>query len=192
MNYWNTKQIHWHDFSPESIFIKRNKISSQFEDEIQTASYTTKGSFVNVLTDNPHGKYGGVVKKAVGVCVRLHSLKDDFPCAEIDFVKYNISKKYSNGISKWTSPNAIAYITSNHRQGDYKRCPVSGDWKMHYAPNVARDDEGYQVHFSANQSQYGGDRRECQEMLDISWAVVDFLIERVLPLNRENKMLTSV
>jgi hypothetical protein len=63
---------------------------------------------------------------------------------------------------------------------------------MHYAPNPARDDEGYQVHFSANQSQYGGDRRECQEMLDISWAVVDFLIERVLPLHRENKMLTSV
>jgi hypothetical protein len=144
-----------------------------------------------VLTDNPHGKYGGVVKKAVGVCVRLHSLKDDYPCAEIDFVKYNIKKQYSNGADKWTSPNAIAYITSNHRHGEYKR-DAQGDWVMDYDPIVARDDEGYQVHFSANQSQYGGDRRECQEMLDISWAVVDFLIERVLPLNRENKMLTSV
>ena len=43
---------------------------------------------------------------------------------------------------------------------------------------------------SANQSQFGGDRRECQEILDISWAVVDFLIERVLPLKRN--ALTSV
>lgn len=191
MNYWNTKQIHWHDFSPESIFIKRNKISSQFEDEIQTASYTTKGSFINVLTDDPHGKYGGVVKKAVGVCVRLHSFKTDFPCAEIDFIKYNIKKQYSNGANKWTSPNAIAYITSNHQHG-VRGSYVRGNWVMQYDPNVATDGEGYQVHFSANQSQYGGDRRECQEMLDISWAVVDFLIERVLPLHRENKMLTSV
>ena len=191
MNYWNTKQIHWHDFSPESIFIKRNKISSQFEDEIQTASYTTKSSFINVLTENAFGKYGGVVKKAVGVSVRLHGFKQDFPCAEIDFVKYNIEKKYSNGANKWTSPNAIAYITSNHQHGQYKQ-DAQGDWVMHYDPSVATDAEGYQVHFSANQSQYGGDRRECQEMLDISWAVVDFLIERVLPLHRENKMLTSV
>ncbi len=191
MNYWNTKQIHWHDFSPESIFIKRNKISSQFEDEIQTASYTTKSSFINVLTENAFGKYGGVVKRAVGVSVRLHSFKQDFPCAEIDFVKYNIKKQYSNGVNKWTSPNAIAYITSDHQRGEYKQ-DAQGNWVMHYDPNVATDAEGYQVHFSANQSQYGGDRRECQEMLDISWAVVDFLIERVLPLHRENKMLTSV
>ena len=185
MNYWNTKQIHWHDFSPESIFIKRNKISSQFEDEIQTASYTTKGSFINVLTDNPHGKGGwqNHLPKAVGVCVRLHSFKTDFPCAEIDFVKYNIKKQYSNGANKWTSPNAIAYITSNHQHGEYKR-DAQGNWVMHYDPNVATDGEGYQVHFSANQSQYGGDRRECQEMLDISWAVVDFLIEKVLPCQR--------
>jgi hypothetical protein len=61
---------------------------------------------------------------------------------------------------------------------------------MHYDPNVARDDEGYQVHMSANQSQFGGDRRECQEILDISWAVVDFLIERILPSKR--KRLTMV
>lgn len=190
MNYWKTKQINWHDFSPEDIFIKRNKISSQFEGEIQTASYTTKGSFMNVLMENPNRRNGGVPKRAVGVCVRLHSIKDNFPCAEIDFLKYNIDKKYSNGVTKYTSPNSIAYITSNHRNGDYKRCPVSGDWKMHYSPNTCRDDEGYQVHMSANQSQFGGNRRECQEMLDISWSVVDFLIERVLPLKRN--VLTSV
>ena len=192
MNYWNTKQIHWHDYRPESIFIKRNKISSQFEDEIQTASYTTKSGFVDFLTNgNTRNQYGRMIKRAVGVCVRLHSFKQDFPCAEIDFVKYNLNKKYSNGANKWTSPNAIAYITSNHQHGEYKR-DAQGNWVMHYDPSVATDGEGYQVHFSANQSQYGGDRRECQEMLDISWAVVDFLIERVLPLHRENKMLTSV
>ena len=185
MNYWNTKQIHWHDFTSEYIFIKRNRVSSQFEDEIQTASYKTKSGFIDFLTDgNTYTQYGRMVKKAVGVCVRLHSLKDGYPCAEIDFVKYNIAKQYSNGASKWTSPNAIAYITSNHRHGKYKRDPISGDWVMDYDPIVARDDEGYQVHFSANQSQYGGDRRECQEMLDISWAVVDFLVEKVLPCQR--------
>lgn len=184
MNYWNTKQIHWHDFTSEDIFIKRNRVSSQFEDEIQTASYKTKSGFIDFLTDgNARSQYGRMVKKAVGVCVRLHSLKDNFPCAEIDFVKYNISKQYSNGASKWTSPNAIAYITSNHQHGEYKR-DAQGNWVMDYDPLVARDDEGYHVHFSANQSQYGGDRRECQEMLDISWAVVDFLIEKVLPCQR--------
>ena len=47
MNYWNTKQIHWHDFTSEDIFIKRNRVSSQFEDEIQTASYKTKSGFID-------------------------------------------------------------------------------------------------------------------------------------------------
>ena len=185
MNYWNTKQIHWHDFSAEDIFIKRNRVSSQFEDEIQTASYKTKSGFVDFLTNgNTRNQSGRMTKRAVGGCVRLHGLKGNYPCAEIDFVKYNINKKYSNGANKWTSPNAIAYITSNHQHGQYKRDPISGDWVMDYDPLVARDDEGYQVHFSANQSQYGGDRRECQEMLDISWAVVDFLVEKVLPCQR--------
>lgn len=183
MNYWNTKQIHWHDYRPESIFIKRNKISSQFEDEVQTASYKTKTGFYHFLEEQ-QGKHTGI-----GVCVRLHTLNDDFPCAEIDFLKYGIEKRHSNGVRKRTSTNAIAYITSNHRHGEYKR-DANGDYKMHYDPNVARDDEGYQVHMSANQSQFGGDRRECQEILDISWGVVDFLIERILPSKR--KSLTMV
>jgi hypothetical protein len=186
MNYWNTKQIHWHDFSPESIFIKRNKISSQFEDEIQTCSYQNKTGFYHFLEEQ-QDKHS-----SIGVCVRLHSLKDEFPCAEIDFLKYGLNKKYSNGEVKFTSANAIAYITSNHRHKQYTWDQNTNSHVLKQGASVARDDEGYQVHFSANQSQYGGDRRECQEMLDISWAVVGFLIERVLPLHRENKMLTSV
>lgn len=185
MNYWQSKQIHWHDYKPEDIFIKRNKISSKLEGEIQTASYKTKTGFYHFLEER-QGNHRGI-----GVCVRLHRLKEDFPCAEIDFLKYGIDKKYSNGNKKFTSSNAIAYITSNHQHGEYKHDPISGKYVMHYDPNVARDDEGYQVHFSANQSQYGGDRRECQEMLDISWAVVDLLIERILPLNRGVNLMVA-
>jgi hypothetical protein len=178
MNYWQNKQIHWHDYRPENIFLKRNRTSSQFENEIQTASYTTKTGFYNFLSET-QGQHRGI-----GVCVRLHSLKDEFPCAEIDFLKYGVNKKYSNGEDKFTSPNAIAYITSNHRwkQWVWDRQTQSNVLKQ--GGSVAKDQEGYQVHMSANQSQFGGDRMECQEILDISWAVVDLLIERVLPLKR--------
>lgn len=184
MNYWQTKQIHWHDYRPESIFIKRNKISSQFEDEIQTCSYTTKTGFYHFLEER-QGKH-----KGIGVCVRLHSLKNEFPCAEIDFLKYGVNKKYSNGEDKFTSPNAIAYITSNHRWKQYLWDHAKQSHVLKQGSSVALDQEGYQVHMSANQSQFGGDRRECQEILDISWAVVDFLIERILPSKR--KSLTMV
>jgi len=184
MNYWQNKQIHWHDYRPESIFVKRNSTSSQFDNEIQTASYTTKTGFYNFLEDH-QGKH-----KGIGVCVRLHSLKDEFPCAEIDFLKYGLNKKYSNGEDKFTSPNAIAYITSNHRWKQYQWDQASQSHVLKQGSSVARDDEGYQVHMSANQSQFGGDRRECQEILDISWAVVDLLIERILPLKRN--VLTKV
>lgn len=189
MNYWQTKKIHWYDYKPEDIFIKRNKVSSQFDDEIQTASYKNKGGFVDFLNENARGRYGGVVGKAVGVAVRLHGLKTDFPCAEIDFNKYNLKKKLSNGVEQYVPSNAIAYITSHHRRGEWKRDPITHDWVMHYDPNTAMDEEGYQVSFSANQSQFGGDRYACQEILDISWAVVDFLVERVLPYMREEKAL---
>ena len=178
MNYWNTKQIHWCDFTAEHIFIKRNKVSTQFEDEIQTASYKNKTGFYHFLEER-QGK-----QKGIGVSVRLHSLKDEFPCAEIDFLKYGLNKKYSNGQDKWTSTNAIAYITSNHRYKQVTWDHKSSSYITKQGLSACADEEGYQVHFSANQSQYGGDRRECQEMLDISWAVVGFLTERVLPSKR--------
>lgn len=185
MNYWQSKQIHWHDYQPEDIFIKRNKVSSKFEGEIQTASYTTKTGFYHFL-EGRQGKH-----KGIGVCVRLHSLKNEFPCAEIDFLKYGVNKKYSNGEDKFTSPNAIAYITSNHRHKQYQWDQATQSHVLKQGSSVARDDEGYQVHMSANQSQFGGDRKECQEMLDISWAVVDLLIERILPLNRGVNLMVA-
>jgi hypothetical protein len=192
MNYWQTKKIHWYDYKPENIFIKRNKVSSHFEDEIQTASYKTKGGFVDFLNEDARGRFGNIKGKAVGVAVRLHGLKNEFPCAEIDFTKYGLNKNYSNGTDKFISPNAIAYITSDHRRGKWVRNPITNDWDMEYASTCAMDDEGYQVHFSANQSQFGGDRFACQEILDISWAVVDFLVERVVPHLREQKEVLTL
>ena len=184
MNYWKTKRIHWHDYTPEDIFVKSNPTTRNLEGEIQTCSYKTKEGFYATL-ENSQGK-----RKGKGVCVKLIHLKDKFPCAEIDFLKYGIDKRFASGDPRWTSPNAIAYIHSHHVSREYVNDPKQG-WILQKIPLVVGDEEGYQVAFSANQSQFGGDIRECQEMMAISFAVIDFLLERILPLKRK-KALTSV
>jgi hypothetical protein len=182
MNYWQTKQIHWHDYTPEDIFIKSNPTTRKLEGEIQTCSYKTKEGFFATLKS--------AKGRGTGVCVKLMQLKDDHPCAEIDFLKYGIEKAFAGGDPRWTSPNAICYIHSHHVNREYINDPKHG-WVLSKTPLVVGDKEGYQVSFSANQSQFGGDMRECQEMMDISFAVMDFLVERILPLKRK-KALTGV
>jgi len=182
MNYFQQQNIHWYDYTPQDIFVKSNPTTRQFEGEIQTCSYKTKMDFHDTLTSDKG--------KGIGVCVKLTQLKDDFPCAEIDFLKYNIDKQFASGDFRWTSPNAICYIHSHHTNREYINDPKQG-WILSKTPLLVGDKEGYQVAFSANQSQFGGDRRECQEMMDISFAVIDFLVERILPLKRK-KVLTMV
>ena len=182
MNYWQTKRIHWHDYTPEDIFIKSNPTTRQFEGEIQTCSYKTKEGFYGTLKSDKG--------RGTGVCVKLNHLKDDYPCAEIDFLKYDINKQFASGDFRWTSPNAICYIHSHHTNHEYINDPQKG-WILSKQPICVGDEEGYQVSFSANQSQFGGDMRECQEMMDISFAVIDFLVERILPL-KQKKSLTGV
>tara|TARA_A100001037_G_C14947915_1_gene543632 strand:+ start:30 stop:593 length:564 start_codon:yes stop_codon:yes gene_type:complete len=184
MNYWLTKRIHWYDYTPQDIFVKSNPTTKQLEGEIQTCSYKTKQGFYETLEET-QGKGCGT-----GVCVKLTQLKDDYPCAEIDFLKYNIDKRFASGDFRWTSPNAICYIHSHHVDRQYIKDPQQG-WILQKTRKVVGDEEGYQVAFSANQSQFGGDRRECQEMMDISFAVIDFLVERILPL-KQKKSLTGV
>ena len=185
MNYWNTRQIHWHDYTPQNIFVKSNPTSRQFEGEIQTCSYKTKQGFYETL-ERVQGQGVGL-----GVCVKLNALKSEFPCAEIDFLKYGISKKYSSGDAKFTSPNAICYITSHHNDYQWINHPTKGWMNQKMGGRNVPTEEGYQIFMSANQSQFGGDRRECQEMIDISFAVIDFLVERILPL-KQKKALTLV
>jgi len=184
MNYWQTKQIHWYDYTPQDIFIKNNNITRQFANEIQTCSYKTKHDFYEQVVERQG-------KTDTGVCVKFSHLKNEFPLAEIDFLKYKMEKRFSTGDFRWTSPNAICYIHSHHNTYQWKQ-KAGGGWDSIKQNQVsAGDEEGYQVSFSANQSQFGGDRRECQEMMDISFAVIDFLVERILPLKRE-KDLTMV
>ena len=179
MNYWLTKRIHWYDYTPQDIFVKSNPTTKQLEGEIQTCSYKTKEGFYGTLKSDKG--------RGTGVCVKLTQLKDDYPCAEIDFLKYDINKRFASGDFRWTSPNAICYIHSHHVDRQYINDPQQG-WILQKTPKVVGDEEGYQVAFSANQSQFGGDRRECQEMMDISFAVIDFLVERILPLKQKKKL----
>lgn len=194
MNYFQQQNIHWHDYTPEDIYIKSNMLSGKLDD-INTVSYKNKTDFYESYP--------------WGVAVSLNSIKSDFPCADLDFNKYDANYGSLNGTQiKGRTPkpkldsqgnksqefhsHSLVYIHSTHYKYDWQQNPTSGDWGRVPLNQVPLQDlEGYTVSIGGQGAIFGGNAEAVREMVDISFAVVNFLIERVLPLKRK-KALTMV
>tara|TARA_Y100000590_G_scaffold143436_2_gene164829 strand:+ start:67263 stop:67847 length:585 start_codon:yes stop_codon:yes gene_type:complete len=193
MNYFQQQNIHWYDYTPEDIYIKSNMFSNKLND-INTVSYKNKTDFYQSYP--------------WGVAVALTNIKSEFPCADLDFNKYNgrygalngnpiqgrIPKPRldSQGNQCETQTHSLVYIHSKHYKYEWKQDYASGQWQNIQQSQVPlQDQEGYTVSIGGQGATFGGNERAVREMVDISFAVVNFLIERVLPLKRK-KSLTMV
>ena len=194
MNYFQQQNIHWYDYTPEDIYIKSNMLSGKL-DYSNTVSYKNKTDFYESYP--------------WGVAVALTNIKSEFPCADLDFNKYDGRHGSLNGtpiqgripkpkldsqgnVRQEGNAHSLVYIHSSHYKYDWKQDHVSGDWGQVQLNQVPLQDlEGYSVSIGGQGATFGGDQRAVREMVDISFAVVNFLIERVLPLKRK-KALTMV
>lgn len=194
MNYFKQQNIRWHDYTPEDIYIKSNMLSGKLN-ESNTVSYKNKTDFYESYP--------------WGVAVALNNIKSEFPCADIDFNKYDGRHGTLNGTpiqgripkikldsqgNKATEPHShsLVYIHSTHYKYDWKQDHASGDWgRVRLSQVPLHDLEGYTVSIGGQGAIFGGNEQAVAEMVDISFSVINFLIERVLPL-KQKKALTMV
>ena len=200
-NYFETQRVHWHNFTPENIIFKSNNITKKLMPKENVMSYSTKTdrddqmakkTGAKLKTSNWGHKYYHAVNH-VAVHVRLADVKKDFVIANIDFVDMREKKDSLGG--HWRGMNVLVYIQSFHHKYEYKK-----DAKGHYSMVKTNkyplpDEEGYDIALGGQGDANPMKFPEHLEILEISEAVRQFLINRVLPLKRgelAEKALTLV
>ena len=200
-NYFETQRIHWHNFAPENIIFKSNNITKKLMPEENVMSYSTKTDRDNLMAVKTGAKkvknnWGHSYYKAtnhVAVHVRLNAVKQDYVCADVDFVDMREKTDSLGGHCK--GMNVLVYIQAFHNKYEYKK-DAQGNWGMVKINNQALpDDEGYEIAIGGQGDANPMSFPEHLEVLEISEAVRQFLINRVLPLKRgelNEKALTLV
>ena len=193
-NYFENQPIHWNQFSPRDIQFKSNAITKKLLPEENVLSWTTKESRHNAIAERtgatPHSSknwngqvhtwYGRDSYK--GVFVQLTKVKQEFVCANVDFVNY-LPKKHSDG-SIMGNLDALVYINSFHHRYEWKK-DASGNYSSQLVSKTPLpDDEGYRIAYGGQGDTNYLSHRELLEIVDISEAVRRFLVEEVVPLKR--------
>ena len=199
-NYFETQNVHWHNFSPDNIIFKSNNITKKLMPKENVLSYKTKGDRDNQMAQKTGSKkvtnnWGHSYYKAinhVAVHVQLADVKQDYVVANVEFVDLREKKDSLGG--HCSGLNILVYIQSYHDKHEYKQ--VQGNWqRVKTNPVSLPDDEGYLICYGGQGDSNPMTHREFLEVADISEAIRQFLINRVLPLRRgelEEKALTLV
>ena len=193
-NYFERQPIHWHQFSPQDIQFKSNAITKKLLPEENVLSWTTKESRHKAMAEKtgatPHTNtnwnnqsYQWYSRDSYkGIFVQLTKVKQEFVCANLDFINY-LPKKDSLGQLKGNL-DALVYIGSWHYRYEWKK-DAQGNYGYHKISKKALpDDEGYRIAYGGQGDSNYLDHREFLELIDISEAVRRFLVEEVVPLKR--------
>ena len=200
-NYFETQKVHWCNFSPENIIFKSNNITKKLMPKENVLSYSTKMNRDDQMakksgatsTTNQWGYSTYTNNNHVAIHVKLIDVKKDFVCANVDFVDYREKKDSLGG--RCGGIDVLVYIQSYHDKQEYKK-DAQGNWTMaKITPQSLPDEEGYKIAYGGQGDSNPMTHREFLEIADISEAVRQFLINRVLPLKRgelNEKALTLV
>mgnify|MGYP005629904223 FL=1 len=111
--------------------------------------------------------------------VQLKDMKSDFPSANIDFIDCT-ERKDSVG-NKMGSLDVLVYLNSFHCPWEYQRCTTTGNWVRKQNGNVAPLEEGYRMCYGGQGDANSMQFQEFQELIQITEAVKNFLVEIVVP-----------
>ena len=176
-------------FRPDNIIFKSNNITKKLLPEANILSYGTKGDrddqmAVKTGSKKVTNQWGHTYYKAtnhVAVHVRLRDVKKEFISADVDFVDMS-EKKDSLGGHR-SGLNVLVYINSYHDKHEWQQ--VNGNWtRVKTNPQSLPDDEGYLIAYGGQGEGNPMTHREFLEIGDISEAIRQFLMNRVLPLKR--------
>lgn len=192
-NYFETQRINWVKYNPTNIIFKSNNLVKKLLPQENSLSYKSKSHRDDQMRKNMGGTkysngnntwYGQDTYKSVHV--HLKDLKSEFPTADLEFV--DRTPRMDSAGEHIPHVNALVYIKSLHRGWDWVKCPNTGDYSKVSKQNVCGVDEGYYIAYGGQGEDNGMKFHEFRELLDISEAVKNFLVEVVVPFKNGTLM----
>lgn len=190
MNYFNKAKVNWNTWSPESIIFKSNQLVKQVLPPENVLSWSTKGDRDHKMCKLTGGKvqqgYGGRTyhgwENYKGVMVQLKDLKNDFPYANIDFIDRR-ERKDSVG-NNYGQLDVLVYLNSFHTSFEYIKCPQTNQYVKKIKNNKVPLDEGYRMCYGGQGDANSMPFQEFKELIEITEAIKNFLVEVIVPINR--------
>lgn len=186
-NYFETQRVNWKTWNPDQIIFKSNRLIKKLMPEENVLSWTSKGNRDQKMCELTGGKmqtgYQGHAyhsrENYKGVMVQLKDMNSDFPSANIDFIDCTERKdSVGNNVG---GLDVLVYLNSFHCPYEWVRCPKTNSYIKKHKTNVAPLEEGYRMCYGgqgdANPMQF----REFQELIQITEAVKNFLVEVLVP-----------
>jgi len=193
-NYFENQRVNWHQFSPKDIIFKSNAITKKLLPEENVMSWKTKdsrhcaiaektGATAHSNTNWNNQQYTWYSRDSYkAVFVQLTRVKQEYVCANLDFVNY-MPKKDSLGDAR-AGLDALVYIGSFHDKFQYQK---GANGQYGYSKTNSQslpDSEGYRIAYGGQGDSNYMTHQEWTEIGDISEAVRNFLIEMVVPFKR--------
>lgn len=185
-NYFETQRINWVKYNPSHIIFKSNNLVKKVLPEGNALSYTSKTHRDNQMkkkmgckeySNGTNTWYGQ--EKYKSVHVHLKKLKSEFPTADLEFI--DRTPRFDSAGEHIPSVNALVYINSLHRGWDWVKCPTTGNYSKVAKPKVCGVEEGYYIAYGGQGEDNSMKFNEFRELIDISEAIKNFLVEVVVP-----------
>ena len=191
MNYFNHKRVNWKTWTPQDIVFKSNQLIKKVAPSENILSWTTKGDRDRKMCERTNGKlitsknwqgqsitYHGC-ENYKGVMVQMKDAKSDFPSFNIDFIDQR--ERLDSVGNRKGNLDVLVYLNSFHNPWEWDRCPNTGNWIKVQNGSVAPMYEGYRMSYGGQGDAHAMDFDEFHELVSITEALRDFLVEVVIP-----------
>jgi hypothetical protein len=191
MDYFNHKRVNWKTWSPQDIVFKSNQLMKKVAPSENVLSWSSKADRDIKMCERTNGKsitsknwqgqsmtyHGGENYK--GVMVQMKDAKSDFPSFNIDFIDQT-ERLDSVGNLKGNL-DVLVYLNSFHSNFSWNKCPTTGNWIKVSTGKFTPLREGYRMCYGGQGDANAMDFDEFHEMICITEALRDFLIEVIIP-----------
>jgi hypothetical protein len=182
-NYFETARVNWKNWNPNQIVFKSNRLIKKLLPEDNVLSWTSKGNRNQKMCKLTGGKqvqgYHYSQENFKGVMVQLKDTKTEFPSANIDFIDCT-ERKDSVG-NQMGSLDVLVYLNSFHNPWTWTRCPKTNQYIKKHNPHTSPLREGYRMCYGGQGDANALDFEEFKELVQITEAVRDFLVELLVP-----------
>ena len=193
-NYFEDTNVNWSTWSPQDIIFKSNSLVKKVLPTENILSWKSKGDRNQKMCKQTGCKattaqnYQGnnytyyTKDNYKGIMVQLKDVKDDFPSANIDFIDWT-ERKDSVGNVKGHL-DVLVYLNSFHNRFTWDKCPQTGNWVKTSIGKTAPLREGYRMSYGGQGDAHSMDFNEFHELIQITEAVRDFLVDVVVPMKK--------
>ena len=190
MKFFAQSKVNWNRFRPTDLVFKSNAMVKKIVPSENILSYSTKQDRDLEMAMRSGGaeerkqSWNGQTytyyskEKYRAVHVKFKDLKSPFPSADLEFVDFT-PQQDSVG-NTFSHIMALVYIQSFHQRTTWVR-GTNGQYTSQKIGKIAQLDEGYRVAYGGQGDSNPMKFETFHELLQISEAVKNFLVECVVP-----------